>query len=183
VTLHGQACGDAAPLATEAPFPLVIISHGYPGNRYLMSHLGENLASKGFVTVSIDHKESTYGRSEAFASTLYNRAFDQLFVLIRDERLRNARSRGSFSAAGSPPAAGASWATRWALRRGCRACSRTPSDRRRCSPCESIETVTKPLLRGFAEVAHQVAVAGITVEMMTSGNGASVASGAASRTA
>ena len=30
-TLHGQAVRDAAPLTTEAPFPLVIISHGYPG--------------------------------------------------------------------------------------------------------------------------------------------------------
>ena len=50
-TLHGQAVRDAAPLATDPPYPLVIISHGYPGNRYLMSHLAENLASKGFVTV------------------------------------------------------------------------------------------------------------------------------------
>jgi len=45
-TLHGQAVRDAAPLPTDGPFPLVVISHGYPGNRYLMSHLGENLASK-----------------------------------------------------------------------------------------------------------------------------------------
>ena len=94
-TLHGQAVRDAAPLTTEGPFPLVIISHGYPGNRYLMSHLGENLASKGFVTVSIDHKESTYDDQKAFASTLYNRPFDQLFVLNEMERLGKAGS-GSF---------------------------------------------------------------------------------------
>ena len=94
-TLHGQAVRDAAPLNTEAPFPLVIISHGYPGNRYLMSHLGENLASKGFITASIDHKESTYDDQKAFASTLYNRAFDQLFVLNEMERLGRAGS-GSF---------------------------------------------------------------------------------------
>ena len=93
--LHGQAVRDAAPLTTEAPLPLVIISHGYPGNRYLMSHLGENLASKGFVTVSIDHKESTYDDQKAFASTLYNRAFDQLFVLNEMERLGKPGS-GSF---------------------------------------------------------------------------------------
>src|SRR6187397_2900794 len=30
-TLHGQAVRDAAPLTTEPPYPLVIISHGYPG--------------------------------------------------------------------------------------------------------------------------------------------------------
>jgi predicted dienelactone hydrolase len=87
VTLHGQAVRDAAPLTSEPPFPLVIISHGYPGNRYLMSHLAENLASKGFVTVSIDHKDSTYDDQKPFASTLYNRAFDQLFVLNEMERL------------------------------------------------------------------------------------------------
>src|SRR4051794_26652464 len=96
-TLHGQAVRDAAPLTTEPPFPLVIISHGYPGNRYLMSHLGENLASKGFVTVSIDHKDSTYDDQKPFASTLYNRAFDQLFVLNEMDRLGKAGS-GSFLA-------------------------------------------------------------------------------------
>src|SRR5207245_4638298 len=58
-TLHGQAVRDARPM-TGTRFPLVIISHGYPGNRFLMSHLAENLASKGFVAVSIDHKDSTY---------------------------------------------------------------------------------------------------------------------------
>ncbi len=94
-TLHGQAVRDAAPLASEAPFPLVIISHGYPGNRYLMSHLAENLASKGFITVSIDHKDSTYDDQKPFASTLYNRAFDDLFVLNEMERLGKAGA-GSF---------------------------------------------------------------------------------------
>jgi predicted dienelactone hydrolase len=97
VTMHGQAVRDAAPLATGGPFPLVIISHGYPGNRFLMSHIGENLASKGFVTVSIDHKESTYDDQKPFASTLYNRAFDQLFVLNEVDRLGRAGS-GSFLA-------------------------------------------------------------------------------------
>src|SRR6266567_4713224 len=93
-TLHGQAVRDAGPM-TATRFPLVIISHGYPGNRYLMSHLAENLASKGFVTVSIDHSESTYDDQKPFASTLYNRAFDQLFVLSEIERLGKPGS-GSF---------------------------------------------------------------------------------------
>src|SRR3954465_8244799 len=96
-TLHGQAVRDAAPLTSEPPFPLVVISHGYPGNRYLMSHLAENLASKGFVTVSIDHKDSTYDDQKPFASTLYNRTFDQLFVLNEMERL-GKRGSGSFLA-------------------------------------------------------------------------------------
>ena len=98
--LFGKAVRDAAPLVRESDpstFPLVIISHGYPGNRFLMSHIGENLASKGFVCVSIDHKDSTYDDQKAFGSTLYNRPFDQLFVLNEIERLGKIRS-GSFLA-------------------------------------------------------------------------------------
>jgi predicted dienelactone hydrolase len=96
VTLFGTAVRDAA-AAAGTSFPLVIISHGYPGNRYLMSHLGENLASKGFVTVSIDHKDSTYDDQKAFGSTLYNRSFDQVFVLNEIDRLGRQGS-GSFLA-------------------------------------------------------------------------------------
>jgi predicted dienelactone hydrolase len=79
VTLTGSAARDAAP--AEGTFPLVIISHGYPGNRFLLSHLGENLASKGYVVASIDHPDSTYDDQTAFASTLVNRPVDQRFVL------------------------------------------------------------------------------------------------------
>ncbi|MEO0664866.1 MAG: dienelactone hydrolase [Pseudomonadota bacterium] len=78
--LHGMASRDATP-AAEGSFPVVILSHGYPGNRMLMSHLGENLASKGYVTVSIDHTDSTYSDQAAFGSTLVNRPLDQRFVL------------------------------------------------------------------------------------------------------
>ena len=80
-TLHGRAVRDAAPNAEEGPYPLVIISHGYPGNRFLLSHIGENLASKGYVVASIDHTDSTYRQQDPIASTLYNRPLDQRFVL------------------------------------------------------------------------------------------------------
>lgn len=93
-TIYGQAVRDADPLTASAPYPLVIISHGYPGNRFLMSHLAENLASKGYVTVSIDHTDSTYSDQAAFASTLLNRPLDQLFVL--DEITRLSQDSGSF---------------------------------------------------------------------------------------
>ncbi|THH37348.1 dienelactone hydrolase [Aliishimia ponticola] len=78
--LQGMATRDAAPASGET-FPVIVISHGYPGNRYLMSHLGENLASKGYVTVSIDHTDSTYSDQTVFGSTLLNRPHDQRFVL------------------------------------------------------------------------------------------------------
>ena len=80
VTLTGRAIRDAAPVEGER-YPLVVISHGYPGNRYLMSHLGENLASKGYVALSIDHTDSTYADQAAFGSTLLNRPLDQRFVI------------------------------------------------------------------------------------------------------
>jgi predicted dienelactone hydrolase len=93
VTLNGQAMRDADP-ATGAAYPLVIVSHGYPGNRFLMSHLAENIASKGYVVASIDHTDSTYRTQAAFGSTLVNRSLDQLFVL--DEMARLSEDEGSF---------------------------------------------------------------------------------------
>lgn len=87
VTLYGKAVRDEMPLKTNTPYPLVVISHGYPGNRLLMSHFGENLASKGYVVVSIDHTDSMYQDAGVFASTLYNRPRDQLFILNEMKRL------------------------------------------------------------------------------------------------
>ena len=80
VTLTGRAARDAEP-ARGTRYPLIVISHGYPGNRFLMSHLGENLASKGYVTVSIDHTDSTYSDQGAFGSTLLHRPLDQASVV------------------------------------------------------------------------------------------------------
>jgi len=87
IALEGQAVRDAAPLQGRPAAPLVIVSHGYPGNRFLLSHFGEHLASKGYVVAAIDHFESTYDNQLGFASTLMHRSPDQLFVLdaIADE--------------------------------------------------------------------------------------------------
>ena len=93
-TLTGTAVRDAEPSIADARYPLVIISHGYPGNRFLISHLGENLASKGYVVASIDHTDSTYDDQQAFQSTLYNRPLDQRFVLDTLDNLSN--DSGSF---------------------------------------------------------------------------------------
>ncbi len=85
--LVGQAQRDAEADPRGAPYPLVILSHGYPGNRFLLSHFGENLASKGYVVASIDHSDSTYSDQAVFGSTLLNRPLDQLFVLDELARL------------------------------------------------------------------------------------------------
>jgi predicted dienelactone hydrolase len=81
---NGRAARDAAaaPVAGQGGrYPLVIVSHGYPGSRLQMSYLTENLASKGYVVVAIDHPESTRADKTGFPSTLLNRRLDDLFVL------------------------------------------------------------------------------------------------------
>ncbi len=80
-TFTGRAARDADLNTTDAPYPLIIISHGYPGSRYMMTYLAENLASKGYVVAAIDHTESTFRDVANFGSTLYHRALDQEFVL------------------------------------------------------------------------------------------------------
>lgn len=81
--LHGSATRGAEVAAGD--FPLVILSHGYPGNRMLMAHFGEFLAGHGYRVASIDHLHSTYGEAEylagnASASTLIHRPLDVAFV-------------------------------------------------------------------------------------------------------
>lgn len=86
VQITGQAMRDAPPQKSAGALPLVIVSHGYPGNRFLLSHLAENLATKGYVVASIDHTDSTYSDKAAFGSTLVNRSLDQHFVLKEMDR-------------------------------------------------------------------------------------------------
>jgi len=83
-----------APLVADAKFPIVVLSHGYPGNRLLMFYLAEHLASHGYVVAAIDHRHSTYSELDqqhapyaGFLSTLYHRSRDQQFVLtaLRDK--------------------------------------------------------------------------------------------------
>lgn len=78
---RGRALREAPPDRSGGPYPLVIVSHGYPGSRYMMTNLTENLASKGYVVVAIDHTESTFADAEAVQSALLNRALDQQFIL------------------------------------------------------------------------------------------------------
>lgn len=84
---QGRAARDAQPLKEPQAYPLIIVSHGYPGSRYLLSYLCENLASKGYVVAAIDHTESTFTDATGFHSTLLNRSLDDLFVLNEMTRL------------------------------------------------------------------------------------------------
>ena len=78
---EGRALRDAETDVSAAPYPLVVISHGFPGSRLFLSYLAENIASKGYVVVAVDHAESTYEDTAGFGSTLANRVLDQWFVL------------------------------------------------------------------------------------------------------
>lgn len=93
-TFLGRATRNAKPDNDGEPFPLVIVSHGYTGSRYLMTYLTENLASKGYVVVAIDHTEATFRDAAGFQSTLLNRSLDDLFVL--NEMARLSQDEDSF---------------------------------------------------------------------------------------
>tara|TARA_B110000027_G_scaffold89949_1_gene95177 strand:- start:1697 stop:2995 length:1299 start_codon:yes stop_codon:yes gene_type:complete len=95
-TFKGRATRDANNDKTGGPYPLIIISHGYTGSRYLMTYLTENLASKGYVVVAIDHTDSTFRDASGFNSTLLNRSLDDLFILNEIDRL--SKESGSFLA-------------------------------------------------------------------------------------
>jgi predicted dienelactone hydrolase len=97
IELHGKGIRDSKPLVQTKKYPLVLISHGYPGNRFLLSHLAENIASKGYVVVSIDHTDSTYRTLAAFSSTLVNRPLDQRFTLNQVEAFSKDKSSFLFN--------------------------------------------------------------------------------------
>ncbi len=88
-TLAGRALRGAQPNTSGGAYPLVILSHGHPGSRIMLAYLGENLASKGYVVVSLDHTESTHQDGDAahFGSTLLNRSKDQLFTVQKMSEL------------------------------------------------------------------------------------------------
>jgi predicted dienelactone hydrolase len=96
-TFPGRALREAAPDPSGGPYPLVIVSHGYLGSRLLMTYLTENLASKGYVVVAIDHAESTFRDAAGFASTLVNRPLDDRFVLDEIARLGTSGGKSFLS--------------------------------------------------------------------------------------
>jgi predicted dienelactone hydrolase len=96
-TFAGRASRDAAPLASNGAFPLIVVSHGYVGSRFLLTYLTENLASKGYIVVAIDHTESTFRDANGFQSTLLNRSKDVLFVLNQMDDLGKVDTKNFLS--------------------------------------------------------------------------------------
>lgn len=81
---HGIAIPRAAPLK-DTRFPLVVMSHGYGGWAEHLSRLGETLASRGYVVISIDHRDVSFSDVpsflRSFGGVLVNRSHDQQAVL------------------------------------------------------------------------------------------------------
>ena len=88
----GIATRNADPVETDLKAPLIVLAHGYPGNRYLMTNLGEHLASKGYCVVAADLQDSVYDDMGAFGSTLLHRGLDIRFLI--DEFTRFSEGKG-----------------------------------------------------------------------------------------
>lgn len=93
-SFSGRAVRDAAPDPSAGPYPLVIVTHGYPGSSVAMTWLTENLASKGYVVAAIDVTDSTHADIGPRAITLLHRPLDILFTIAHFES--EARDETSF---------------------------------------------------------------------------------------
>lgn len=71
-----------APAAGQG-YPLVLLSHGYNNDPVMLSWLGENLATKGYVVVAIRHKDPAITDPAKAPATLIRRPLDITYVLRR----------------------------------------------------------------------------------------------------
>ncbi|KTF67676.1 alpha/beta hydrolase family protein [Sphingomonas sp. HT-1] len=94
--------GIATPQAAVAKgrFPLVILAHGYSNTPEVLSWLGENLASKGYVVVAPAFRDPsiTIRTAAAAAGPLSRRPLDIAFVAAEAQRRARAGT-GLFAAA------------------------------------------------------------------------------------
>lgn len=94
-TIPSLAADGAQPIMGSR-FPLVVVSHGYNGWDTFMTWLTENLATKGYVVVAIDHADQRVVNPAdfpvSFGNVLVHRARDVRFVI--DELTRRAGKPG-----------------------------------------------------------------------------------------
>ena len=68
-SVPGLAYADAPPAGDH--FPVVVLSHGYNNDPVMLSWLGENLATKGYVVVAPEHRDPPiWDRSKSPAALL-----------------------------------------------------------------------------------------------------------------
>lgn len=94
----GEAARDAKPAAGR--FPLLVLSHGYNNRAVGFSDLAENLASKGYVVVAIEHGDVdpaiAGSRRASFAQVLVDRSADQRVVIAEIRRRAASAHSGIF---------------------------------------------------------------------------------------
>ena len=71
-----------APAAGKG-YPIVLLSHGYNNVPVMLSWLGENLATKGYVVVAIRHHDPDISDTAKSPATLIRRPLDITYVLRR----------------------------------------------------------------------------------------------------
>ncbi|MBS0620691.1 MAG: hypothetical protein JSS61_04445 [Verrucomicrobia bacterium] len=85
-------CPEArdAPLSlSKQKYPLIMISHGYGGDRYNISWLAEVLAANGFIVAAMDHWGNTWNNKiPELSATPWERPKDITYVL--DQILENS---------------------------------------------------------------------------------------------
>jgi len=80
-TVPALAIADAK--AAGEGYPIVLLSHGYNNDPVMLSWLGENLASKGYVVVAIRHHDPAITDTAKTPATLIRRPLDITYVLRR----------------------------------------------------------------------------------------------------
>jgi predicted dienelactone hydrolase len=69
-TIFGHALLNAAPDVSDAPYPLVVFSHGNGAFPARNAYIPEHLASFGFVVIAPDHAEHWYLEADTFRELL-----------------------------------------------------------------------------------------------------------------
>ncbi len=85
--VHGQALQDAALDNSGAPYPLVVLSHGYLFSAPMYNVLAEHYASHGFVVLAPDHVEAFDPTFAEMWMTLIDRPGDVTRTLDQAEAL------------------------------------------------------------------------------------------------
>lgn len=80
-TVPALAVTDAKPAGKG--YPIVLLSHGYNNDPVMLSWLGENLATKGYVVVAIRHRDPAITDTAKTPATLIRRPLDITYVLRR----------------------------------------------------------------------------------------------------
>lgn len=85
MTAEGHAARDATPDRSGGPYPLIVFSHGFRNFAAGFAQTMENIASKGYVVVAIEHRDGEPSAVQpmalVFSYTVVTRAADQRFVI------------------------------------------------------------------------------------------------------